>query len=342
MKKLLIVGTNSVHTLNHIKLVEDWFDSILVVTNKPMDGLKHKQEVVDFSLRNPIKLLSGIKIIRALIDEFQPTVIHLQQAGTHAYMSVKAAKGLNIPIILSPWGSDILLSPKRGMMFRLMVKEIISAATYITSVSHNMAEVMRGLLPNKQLDVSIIRWAIDTDNIISAQKENIVYSNRLHEPLYRIDSILKAFAKLDSSWQLVIAGTGSLTNELKELAVALGIADRVSFIGWIDKATNFKNYAKARIYVSIPISDGMPVSVQEAMLHGCLPVLSDIAANHELVKNGVNGIIVDDVYTDFLNPAIKQDIDKMVSGNPDLIKEFASVEVCRKAHINLYQKATAQ
>ncbi len=35
----------------------------------------------------------------------------------------------------------------------------------------------------------------------------------------------------------------------------------------------------------------MSVSVLEALAHGCIPILSDLPANHELVRHGDNGWI---------------------------------------------------
>ena len=44
----------------------------------------------------------------------------------------------------------------------------------------------------------------------------------------------------------------------------------------------------------MPRSDSVSVSVLEAMAHGCIPLLSDLPANRELVRDGANGLIVPD------------------------------------------------
>ena len=46
--------------------------------------------------------------------------------------------------------------------------------------------------------------------------------------------------------------------------------------------------------ISLPQSDSVSVSVLEAMAHGCVPLLSDLPANHELVRSGHNGLILAD------------------------------------------------
>ncbi|UPT66163.1 MAG: glycosyltransferase family 4 protein [Sphingobacteriales bacterium JAD_PAG50586_3] len=348
MKKLLVVSGNSVHTVNYIKLIDGYFDEVLVITNKAMEGLDCTQVEMDFSLRNPLKLVPGIKKIRQVIHDFNPTVIHLQQAATHAYMAVKAAKGSNIPIVLTPWGSDILLNPKRGIIFRQMVKTILNESDYITSFGQHFGKAMIELMPHKKLDISYVRWGIDTEKAIIGPKENIIYSNRLHNPLYRVDKIIEAYAALPkeeiSKWKLLVAGTGTETEYLKELCNKLGIADKVEFCGWISREQNFENYRKSKIYVSIPISDSMPISLQEAMLHGCLPVLSDLPANREITQAPGYGVIVEDVNKPFLSDVINWDIDVLVKDNTQQIKNVAALAVSRAGFLRVYDKAlnTAQ
>jgi glycosyltransferase involved in cell wall biosynthesis len=343
MKKLLIVSGNSVHTVNYVKLIDGYFDEVLVVTNKEMVGMPCRQAEMDFSLRNPLKLLPGIKKLRQIITEFQPTVIHLQQAATHSYMAVKAAKGIGIPVVLTPWGSDILLNPKRGMLFKQMVKTILNDSDYITSFGQHFGKAIMALLPHKQLDISYVKWGIDTDLVVAGPKENIIYSNRLHSALYRVDKIIEAFAALPvellQQWRLLIAGIGPETENLKELCVKLGINERVEFCGWLTREQNFENYRKSKIYVSIPMSDSMPISVQEAMLHGCLPVLSELPANRELTQPPAGGFIVNDLNSSFIYDALQLNIEELVKNNPEQIRSTASFAVARAGFIAVYEKA---
>jgi L-malate glycosyltransferase len=62
----------------------------------------------------------------------------------------------------------------------------------------------------------------------------------------------------------------------------------------LDATTQADWYARARWFVSLPQSDSVSVSVLEAMAHGCIPILSDLPANRELVRDGDNGLIVHD------------------------------------------------
>ncbi len=343
MKKLLVVSGNSVHTVNYLKLIAGYFDEVLVITNKAMTGLDCKQIEMDFSLRNPLKLIPGIKKIKQVIEDFNPSIIHLQQAATHSYMAVKAAKGFDIPIVLTPWGSDILLNPKRGIVFRQMVKTILNDADYITSFGQHFGKAMIELMPHKKLNIDYVRWGIDTEKAIIGPKENIIYSNRLHNSLYRIDKIIEAFAALPledkQKWKLLIAGVGPETDYLKNLCDKLGIANRVEFCGWLTREQNFENYRKSKIYVSIPMSDSMPISLQEAMLHGCLPVVSNLPANREITQAPGYAVIVEDINRPFLSDVVNLDITALVQNNAQQIKNTAALEVSRAGFLKVYDKA---
>ncbi|HBE80849.1 MAG TPA: glycosyl transferase family 1, partial [Firmicutes bacterium] len=50
-----------------------------------------------------------------------------------------------------------------------------------------------------------------------------------------------------------------------------------------------KYLAASHLMVSIPKSDGTPVSLLEAMAAGCLPVLADLPVYHDWITDGVNG-----------------------------------------------------
>jgi glycosyltransferase involved in cell wall biosynthesis len=66
----------------------------------------------------------------------------------------------------------------------------------------------------------------------------------------------------------------------------------VRFVGRLDAEALAREYQRARWYFSLPNSDSVSVSVLEAMAHGCLPILSDLPANRELVRDGDNGLIL--------------------------------------------------
>ncbi len=114
--------------------------------------------------------------------------------------------------------------------------------------------------------------------------------------------MLAAFAAVAAAQpeaRLVMANDGSLADGLPAWARGLGLTVgdidegcRVQFVGRLDSDAQAHWYARARWYLSLPESDSVSVSVLEAMAHGCVPILSDLPANRELVRNGDNGLLL--------------------------------------------------
>ena len=124
------------------------------------------------------------------------------------------------------------------------------------------------------------------------KQDHLVFANRGMETIYAPQRVIRLFAALARDWpdaQLVLANDGTLRPQLQQQVHQAGLAQRVRFIGRVDSATQASWYARARWYASLPESDSVSVSVLEALAHGCIPLLSDLPANRELVRSGDNG-----------------------------------------------------
>lgn len=339
MKKLLLVGSDSIHIYNYAQLIAGYFDDILLITNKKRIDSNLPTMEVDFSLRNPLNYIFTVRRIKNIIREYDPTLIHIHQANSCSYYTLKAAGNCKAPKVVTAWGSDILISPNVSSFLKGIVKYNLKNASALTSDSSFMADEMRKLIPEKKLDITIANFGI-TKEITELPKENIIFSNRLHKKLYRIEKIIHAFKKFmdagNASWELIIAGTGEETNALKSLAVQLRIAEKVRFVGWLDEKQNGAFYSKAKMFVSVPESDATSVSLLEAMANGCLPVLSDIPANREWIRNGRNGMLVKNIDGDFLSDALNICSDDVIRENKKIIAEKGTKEVNRKIFLELY------
>jgi glycosyltransferase involved in cell wall biosynthesis len=341
MKKLLLIGSNSVHTYNYYNLIADYFDSVLLIAQKGNSPGNIPTVKVDFSLKNPLNVIKTVKTIREQIEKFQPSVIHIHQANSISYLALKAAKKYSMPTVVTAWGSDILVNPQLGWIYKRMVGFNLKNANYFTSDSRYMANEMQRLA-SKKLDITIANFGIN----ITAEhtlKENIIYSNRLHKKLYRIDKVIGAFARFqqnrkNENWKLVIAATGEETDNLKNLVAKLNLDNAVEFIGWVNSLVNSGFYNKAKIFVSIPESDATAISLLEAMATGCIPVVSDLPTNKEWITDKKNGILVTDFSDNFLERATNLDVKIANKINDDLIKEHGTKEANKKKFIGLYEK----
>lgn len=127
----------------------------------------------------------------------------------------------------------------------------------------------------------------------------LVAVGRLEAPK-GLDHLLLAMNDLPADTTLVLAGEGSLDDQLRRQAEAVGIADRVRFLGNVDDVAGV--LAAADVFVSSSIREGMPMAVLEAMARGLPVVATDVGDVRATVAGG--GTIVDAADPDALAAAI--------------------------------------
>jgi glycosyltransferase involved in cell wall biosynthesis len=75
----------------------------------------------------------------------------------------------------------------------------------------------------------------------------------------------------------------------------------------LDRNKLLEEYQKARVFCLLSLSEGMPNALCEAMLCGCVPVVSDVNFNAELVRG--SGFVVDKRDASSIRNAIRQAVD---------------------------------
>jgi glycosyltransferase involved in cell wall biosynthesis len=90
--------------------------------------------------------------------------------------------------------------------------------------------------------------------------------------------------------RFALAGDGSRRAALEARARALGVADRVRFLGHRDDMPAL--LAASDIVVLPSLSEGLPIALLEAMAAGTPVIASAIGGVNELVRSGENGLLV--------------------------------------------------
>jgi len=90
---------------------------------------------------------------------------------------------------------------------------------------------------------------------------------------------------------LLIIGDGPLGDELRQQIADLKLAERVHMLGEIQ---NVRDYLVASdIFVLTSLSEGISVSLLEAMAVGLVPVVTAVGGNLQIIRDGENGYLVD-------------------------------------------------
>jgi glycosyltransferase involved in cell wall biosynthesis len=89
---------------------------------------------------------------------------------------------------------------------------------------------------------------------------------------------------------LVILGRGSQHDPISALAEAMGIRDRIHLLGYRD---DVKEWLSAMDVFAMPsLSEGLPLSLLEAMAAGVPPVVTQVGGMPEVIHDGETGFIV--------------------------------------------------
>lgn len=341
-KKLLLIGGSkgNVHLLNYYNLISKYFTEILVVSDFEFEGCPSR--LLQFEFKSPLTLFRNVKALRKVIRTFQPDLIHVHQANAYGFVTALANQS-KVPMALTTWGSDVLTLPHKSILHRWMVKYILKSAKEITADAGYMVTAIQQLIGHKEVLIANFGVELSTTDT-STERANLIYSNRMHEPLYQINQIIlqaNTFLSNNPGWVLQLAASGSQTTKLQELAQHNLPVGSYAFLGFQAGEANQRNYLNAQIYISIPTTDGTSISLLEAMAYGCIPIVSDLPANREWIEHGKNGLITSGDLSKDLALAQTLDMKEVQVLNKQIIAQRATKTVNQGKFIALYDQILA-
>ncbi|MCK5547590.1 MAG: glycosyltransferase [Thermoplasmata archaeon] len=244
-----------------------------------------------------IRQLGGIvKKVRSLMKTIKPDIVHahyLQDSGFFAALSRFH------PLVVSAWGSDVLVHLYRNKIYRVMTLYVLRRANAVHSVAKHLTK--------KLIDLGVPQSKIITEPMGVDQKEfnpraepimkgnNLVVSTRSLESIYNVKLLIKAvphIIKRVKDAKVAIIGHGEDMEELRALADKLNLGESVEFVGTVGHGEIPRWLNASKVYVSTSLSDGTSASLLESMACGIFPVVTNIPACREWIEDGKNGFLV--------------------------------------------------
>lgn len=105
--------------------------------------------------------------------------------------------------------------------------------------------------------------------------------------------------------QLVFVGTGPDEKYLRALASEQGLDDMVLFTGALNQEEVRQWYGKADLFALASFAEGIPVVLMEAMACGVPCISTRITGIPELIRDGIDGLLVSPAQTEELADAIE-------------------------------------
>lgn len=274
-----------------------------------LSGEIERLGIKTFALDGAFKLKSFVKLLR-IIRQNDINVIHTQLFFADLYGRL-AAKISRVPFIVTTVQSSayepdnvFLYSFKRKLLDsysgRLCNNRFIAVSDFVmNSMIHRLKFDHKKIeiIPNyidflalnsvQQHDISALKKELN----IKAGEIIFITVSRLN-PAKGLDYLLEAFSDLSKQYpnvKLLIVGGGPSEAELKGLCRILGIEDKAIFLG--ERSDIKELLHMSDIFVFPTLSEGLPLSLLEAMAVGKPCIASDIGPIQEIIQNKDNGIL---------------------------------------------------
>ena len=237
--------------------------------------------------------------LKRIIKEVKPDLIHAGPIQTCAFLAVLS--GFR-PILTMSWGFDLMEDAQRNGWWRWVTGYTLRRSTFFASD----AEVTRskaiafGMDPDRTV---VFPWGVDLQRFrprttgAKSQRAIILFCNRSWEPRYGVDVLAQAFVKVaqrQKDISLLLLGGGSQAQTIRQILMNGGVLERVRFGGQISQTDMARWLRMADLYISTSHVDGSSVSLMEALACGLPALVSDIPANKEWVREGINGWLFPD------------------------------------------------
>ena len=296
MRVLYIADAASVHTQRWAIAFRDLGAEVAVASFRPaaIEGVAvHRLPTAGLGR---VGYLLALPALRQISARFRPDVVHAQYLTSYGFLAATA--GLR-PLVVTAWGSDVLVSPRESALARWLVRRAVRGADAVTTVAEHMnaAVIALGAPADR---VQAVPFGVDTALFRPpaaappAPPPLRIVSTRNFAPVYSVHTVVEATRLLQARGQplqLDLIGQGVLEAALRAQVQAAGLQAVTTFHGHVGHAQLVALLGAAHVFVSSAVSDGNNVSLNEAMACGCLPVATDIPANAQWLHHGRNGLL---------------------------------------------------
>jgi len=234
----------------------------------------------------------------------RPDILHAHYLSSSGWLARLA--GFH-PLVVTAWGSDLLVDAPRTFRSRFRAKQILAHADLVTVPAAHMEPraVEAGARPAR---VRRVPFGVDTAAFspaaagyeealaaVDLADRRFVFSPRTIRPVYRPDVVIAALSNITPDISVVMPGRGAdgaYLSALRDRAEAAGVGHRLHVLDAVTDDLMLTLYRAAAAVLSVPESDGLPSSVLEAMACGVPVVVSDLPGPREALGADHEDLVV--------------------------------------------------
>ncbi len=251
------------------------------------------------------------RTVNRILQSFNPDVIHVQDPGGSGAASLKYAKKNGIPsigtyhftlqFVTHYFPFSRMLSNNWKPLIRMYCNNFYNECTVITCPTETVRQDLleQGLIPQ----VKVISNGIETSSPLSIQQRTawgdgpvkLLFVGRIDEDK-NIPMLLRAFPLIlaKRNVKLTIVGQGNKLAAYEKWVSKHGLDEYIHFTGALTPRGDeiVSEYAQAHVFVMPSLIETQSIVTMEAMVAAMPIVAARAGALPELIKNGVNGMLV--------------------------------------------------
>ena len=282
--------------------------------------------------------------ILSQLKKEKPDVVHLfwgHYPSLVGFLVKKVLKNSKISMFLGAYDLEYNLN---------ISKDLAKNADFI--FTHAKANIPQLNKMNIKTDgINVIHRGINIKDLslvienIDKKSNQIICAGRFL-PDKGFDKVIDIFSKLHkniNSSNLVLVGYGSAQSDLEKQTIDLKIESNVTFTGYLSQNDVLKFMVESDIFLFLSSKAGerLPNVVKEAMLAGCICIVSNTPGIDELIEHGKTGIIIESNNYDLI-PNLISSLDEIkkeeirTNAKEFILKNF-DVELSMKKYINIWE-----
>jgi glycosyltransferase involved in cell wall biosynthesis len=237
--------------------------------------------------------------IRKLVNQIKPDLIHAHFIAKYGFHLPDLKFR---PSIVSAWGDDVLILPKKSRLIHYYTKKVLNSVDLIYAVSHNIGNHIVDDFHISATKVHYLPFGIDTNVFsppagagIPGNQTIEIFSNRGFYPVYDNETLVQGFARAyekNPALRLTLKGDGPLEQSVRDRVTSLGLSEVITFKRKTSYSEVPDDYRHAHIFLTTSLSDGTPVSILEAMASGLPCIATNVGGIPEWIENKKTGILI--------------------------------------------------
>jgi len=195
------------------------------------------------------------------------------------------------------WSNEAeeLMKYKYKWLFKLYLKKTDALIT-LSQKSKNTLKSM-GYKKNIYLETTLVDDKLLNEFIINKKLQKsyniitILFLARIEKEKGIFDTIEACDLLIQQGYsiRLLIAGSGRAEKEVLE---KIKNKESIEFLGYVSGKDKSKTYIESDLYVLPSYTEGMPITVLEAMAFGLPVIVTPVGGLKDIIKEGVNGYFV--------------------------------------------------